>query len=248
MDNLTHLIWTEQHSVHASDTDYRSQGKLAFVLDMMQRAADSAVGGLGVSLEQMLETGIGWMLITLELEFKRMPRAKDLLTIHTWSKGTKGALWQRDYRIFDGNQMEIANARSVWALVDIAKRKILRPSALPAKVEHYNGDSVGGMPQKVRIPPELSLVEAYRYQVRYSGLDNNSHLNNARYGELCTDTLSLKEWEQLELASFRISYLQEATFGDEMVILRTPITDQGMFVRGQSGGTIFFEACLKFVL
>ncbi|MCE3198663.1 acyl-[acyl-carrier-protein] thioesterase [Paenibacillus sonchi] len=248
MDNLTHLIWTEQYSVHASDTDYRSQGKLSFVLDMMQRAADSAVGGSGVGMEQMLEAGIGWMLITLELEFKRMPHPNDLLTIHTWSKGTKGALWQRDYRIFDSSQIEIATARSVWALVDIAKRKILRPSALPVKVEHYTGDSVGSMPQKVTIPPELSLVEAYRYQVRYSGLDNNSHLNNARYGELCTDTLSLKEWEQLKLAGFRISYLQEATFGEEMVILRTPITDQGMFVRGQSGETVFFEACLKFIL
>jgi acyl-ACP thioesterase len=188
---------------------------------------------------------MGWMMITLDLEFKRTPRPNDQLSVRTWSKGTKGALWQRDFRIFDGDDIEIATARSIWALVDIEKRKILRPSVLPVQVKHYNGDSVGDMPVKVMIPSDISMDEAYRHQVRYSGLDNNGHLNNARYGDLCCDVLSLSEWDTAEITCFRITYLQEAKFGDELTILRSAVTDDGIYVRGQNSDTVFFEACVK---
>lgn len=244
MENNTNLVWIEQFSVHASDTDYRSKGKLSFILDIMQRAADSAVGNLGISMEEILNAGMGWMMITLDLEFKRSLRPSDLLNVQTWSKGTKGALWQRDYRIFDGEGIEIATSRSIWALVDI-ERKILRPNALPVQVVHYNGDSVGDFPAKLSIPSDISMEKAYSYKVRYSGLDNNGHLNNARYGDLCCDALSLSEWDTTEITRFRITYIQEAKFGDEMTILRSPVTDGGIYVRGENSDAVFFEACIE---
>lgn len=245
MNNSSNLVWIEDFSVHASDTDYRSQGKLSFILDIMQCAADFAVGNLGISVEEILNAGMGWMMITLDLDFKRIPRPNDVLSVHTWSKGTRGALWQRDYRIFDADHIEIATARSIWALVDIEKRKILRPNALPVQVKHYTGDSVGDMPVKVTIPSDITMDEAYRYQVRYSGLDSNRHLNNARYGDLCCDTLSLLEWDNVEFKRFRITYLQEAKFGDELTILRSALTDDGIYVRGQNSDTVLFEACIE---
>lgn len=246
MNSSTNLVWTEQQFVHASDTDFRSKGKLSFILDMMQRAADSAVGKLGISIEEIMNAGMGWMLITLDLELSRIPRANDQLAVRTWSKGTKGALWQRDYRIFDGDNIEIAKARTIWALVDIEKRKILRPNALPVKVEHYSDDSVGDFPVKVSIPSDIAMKAVYQYQVRYSGLDSNGHLNNACYGDLCCDALSLTEWNDTELKHFQITYLQEAKFGDEMTILRSRLTDEGVYIRGEAGDTVFFEGLFTF--
>ncbi|MHA6533781.1 acyl-[acyl-carrier-protein] thioesterase [Paenibacillus sp. BAC0078] len=246
MDNTTNLLWTENFVLQASDTDYRSQGKLSFILEMMQRTADSAVGALGLGLEQMLAAGMGWMLITLDLELGRMPRLNDQLTVRTWSKGTKGALWQRDYRIYDKDHSEVAVARSIWALVDIEKRKLLRPTALPVPVNHYETDSVGPIPDKVTIPESVTLQEVYLYQVRFSGLDSNHHLNNARYGEICCDALSLEEWGAKELRRFRITYAQEAKFGDEMQIQRSALTNEGIFVQGVAGDKVFFTACLEF--
>lgn len=245
VDNTDNLVWIERFVVQASDTDYRSQAKLSFILEMMQRTADSAVSALGLSLEQMLEAGMGWMMITLDLEFQRIPRLNDELTVHTWSKGTKGAMWQRDYRIYDKDHTEVAVARSIWALVDTEKRKLLRPSALPISVLHYEGDSVGSIPDKVTIPQDISMEQAYRYQVRYSGLDSNNHLNNARYGDLCCDVLSLEEWGLKELKRFRITYVQEAKYGDELMIVRSLLTSEGAFVQGKLEQVISFAACLE---
>lgn len=246
MDKQNSLLWTEPFFVHASETDFRSRGKLSFLLDIMQRAADSAVSHLGLSIEKMLEARMGWMVITMKLDIQRMPYPNETLTVHTWSKGTKGALWQRDYRIFDENNVEIAAARSIWALVDMDKRKILRPSALPITVDPYLEDSVGSLPEKVTITDDVNMEEAYKYQVRYSGLDNNGHLNNARYVDLCCDVLTLEEWEESTLRGFHITYAQEATFGEEIVLERSSLTEDGIYVRGRGDNRVFFEACLLF--
>ncbi|MNH39600.1 Acyl-ACP thioesterase [compost metagenome] len=101
------------------------------------------------------------------------------------------------------------------------------------------------MRDKVLIPADIPLEEAYRYQVRYSGLDNNGHLNNARYVDLCCDALTLEEWEESKLSGLQITYVQEAKYGEEFSILRNCRTEQEVFVRGQNGERVFFEARLK---
>ncbi|MDF9844641.1 MULTISPECIES: acyl-ACP thioesterase domain-containing protein [unclassified Paenibacillus] len=245
MNQIDKLLWIEDFLVQASDTDFRLKAKLSFILDVMQRAADSAVHNLGLSMDKMLEAGMGWMVITMDLDINRLPLPNEVLTVHTWSKGNKGALWQRDYRIFDQNKLEIASARSMWALVDIDKRKILRPSALPVAVEPYLEDSVGPIPQKVAIPADVILQEAYRYQVRYSGLDNNGHLNNARYVDICCDALTLEEWNELKLTGLQITYAQEAKYGTDISILRSEWIEDGIYIRGQDADRVLFEAHLK---
>ncbi|AIQ44972.1 hypothetical protein R70723_02930 [Paenibacillus sp. FSL R7-0273] len=245
MSQTDHLLWIEKFYVQASDTDFRSEGKLSFLLDIMQRAADSAVNNLGLSMDKMLEAGMGWMVITMDVDISRLPLPNEALTVHTWSKGTKGALWQRDYRIFAEDGLEIASARSIWALVDIDKRKILRPSALPIAVEPYLEDSVGPLPQKVAIPADVILQEAYRYQVRYSGLDNNGHLNNARYVDICCDAVTLEEWKELKLTGLQITYAQEAKYGTDISILRSEWLKDGIYIRGQATDRVLFEAHLK---
>ncbi|KAA9005102.1 acyl-ACP thioesterase [Paenibacillus spiritus] len=249
-------IYEGKYTVHSSDTDFRSKGKLSFLLDIMQRAADSAVQDYQVSLAEMLKLNMGWMLMTLDLEIRRMPTVEDELVVRTWSKGTKGALWQRDFRILAtkagaeegteaGKAEEIAVARTIWALVDTGKRKMLRPSAFPVPVEHYTEDSVGAFPAQVKAPEGTEWQEVYPYIVRYSGLDQYGHLNNARYGDLCCDVLELEEWRGIDLKHFRITYVQEATVGAEIGLQRAKLKEGCLAVRGWNGEAVCFEAELE---
>lgn len=241
------LVWEEQYTVHTSEADFRSNCRLAVLLDILQQTADSAANELGVSWQILLEAGMGWMLMTLDLEVKQIPRLGETVTIRTWNKGTKGPLWQRDYRIFDSENSEIAAARSVWSLVDIHKRKILRPSALPVAVDPYTDDSVGPMPEKAAVPSETEMAPAFVYEVKYSGLDINGHLNNARYADFCYDALEEHELKSLALRRFKITYIKESQLGDKLQISRSALVDQQVFIRGQAeDAVVCFEACLYF--
>ncbi|MWV47046.1 hypothetical protein GRF59_25960 [Paenibacillus sp. HJL G12] len=239
------IKWNESYLIHSNDIDYKSEARLSVILALMQRTADADLERLGATRDQMMAQGMGWMLITMDLRVQRIPRALEEIVIHTWNKGPKGALWQRDFRITGSEGEIIAEACSIWALVDISKRKVLRPSAFTFEVPIKSDDSVGEAPDKVKIPEEAVLSEAYRSVVRYSGIDANGHLNNSRYADLCMDALSKEELDHLTMGSFKITYQHEALVGDEIEVYRSDTVDGRIYFKGQAAdGSSFFEACL----
>lgn len=236
--------WTEKIMIQSDEVDYKSDIRWSSLLSIMQRTADGHIEALGVSREQMVEQGMGWMLITLELSMSSLPQYKDTIDITTWSRGAKGALWHRDYRFYNATGEELGTASSIWALVDIHKRKIMRPSAFPYEVPVH--EEMVGSPLDKKVIPEGSLLkEAFSHTVRYSGLDSNGHLNNARYADLCWDTLTEEELEYKSVSNFKITYHQEARMNDEIIINRSSGENHNIYVQGISPeGTNFFEAAI----
>lgn len=235
--------WTDTITIQSDDVDYNSVIRWSSLLSLMQRAADGHIEALGVSREQLVENGMGWMLITLEVEMAGLPRYMDVMEISTWSRGSKGALWYRDYRFNNAAGEEIGIARSVWALVDIQKRKIMRPSAFPYEVPVHS-ESVGNLLDKAVVPEGTLLEDAYLHTVRYSGIDSNGHLNNARYADLCLDTLTTEELKR-NVTRFKITYHQEARLGDEITLRRSSEVDNTIYVHGLFlEGANFFEAAI----
>ncbi|CAM3011481.1 acyl-ACP thioesterase domain-containing protein [Paenibacillus sediminis] len=238
-------IWTEKHHIESEDVDFKADFCLSKHLEVFQRASDRDMEQLGVTRDHMIELGLGWMLITLDLELHRIPKVFEHVSVETWSKGSKGAMWQRDYLMLDEQQQETAKARSIWVLVDIEKRRIVRPSALQQEVPYNTEKSLGEPPEKVAIPEELELRPAYSMTVKYSGIDINGHLNNARYADLCYDALTADELINLEAARFQITYVHEARLDDEIIVLRSEMHEGRIYFRGEGqDGNHYFEACL----
>lgn len=240
--------WTEEHLIYSNEIDYKANCRLSNLLSLMQRGADGDVEHMGGTRDQMIAHNMGWMLTTIDLECERMPIFNENLKITTWNKGTKGPLWLRDFRIKDEDNQEIAKARTLWALVDIKKRKVLRPSAYPFSINSNLEDSVGSVPDKMNISEDVELYESYTMTVRYSGIDSNGHLNNARYADLCMDALSVNELNRLSIRGFRITYHHEVHMGKVIHVLRSELIDGMIYFRGQSpDGTCYYDAGLQVV-
>lgn len=240
--------WTEEHLIYSNEIDYKGNCRLSNLLSLMQRGADGDVENMGGTRDQMLAHNMGWMLTTIDLECKRMPRFNENLKIMTWNKGTKGPLWLRDFRIMDEDNHEIAKACTLWALVDIKKRKVLRPSAYPFPINSNLEDSMGPIPDKVNISEEVELKESYKMTVRYSGIDSNGHLNNARYADLCMDALTVEEIDRISIHGFQITYHHEVKMGEVIHVLRSDLIDGMIYFRGQSpDGTRYYDAGLQVV-
>ncbi|MDO7905698.1 thioesterase [Paenibacillus sp. JX-17] len=238
-------LWNEQHTVSSSDSDYAARLKLSVLLDWMQNAADAHLESMGHPSEELIRQGLGWMLLTMEIDLKYTPVNQDQLSLETWSKGTRGVAWLRDYRIRSQQDEPIISAKTVWSLVDIHKRRILRPSALPFEVPVNPELSEGPQPEKVSIPEGILLREAYTFTIRYSGTDMNGHLNNARYGDLCYDALTPEELDRQALRTFRISYLNEAQMGEVILIERSETQDDKIWIRGTGQDQrILFQALM----
>ncbi|MGF9695716.1 acyl-[acyl-carrier-protein] thioesterase [Paenibacillus sp. MABNR03] len=244
----TELPYTFNYRIGSSEADYKSLYRPSALLEHMQLAADRDLASMGITVSEMLDQGMGWMLITTDLTILRQARLEEDVSLQTWHKGNKGVMWLRDYVLTDAKGNPIAEARTSWALVDLEKRKILRPSALPLEVKSHPDLSLGAPPEKVAFPPTLETKEEYRLMVRYSSTDSNGHMNNARYADVCCDALSSEELNN-RLTRMQISYHREMRMQEELVVERTKAVDGVIWIRGRSGAeeqSIIFEAKLSF--
>ncbi|MCG7409667.1 thioesterase [Paenibacillus sp. ACRRX] len=235
--------WSEKHYIHSDNSDYKKDCKLSTLLEWMQRAGDADITQSGIILEELMQRGMAWMLTTVDLEIYRMPRYGETIQLDTWHKGSKGVQWLRDFRIYGPDQEQVAQARTVWVLVDLNKRRILRASALPYEVQPHTSDSVGEVPERVEIPSNILLDHAYDLKVRQSSIDMNGHMNNTKFADVCLDALTVKRLDA-GITRFRITYHQEARLDEEITVFRSCGVDSGScFVSGRSGeGKKYFDA------
>jgi acyl-ACP thioesterase len=243
MEQMTESIWRTKQPVLAEWLDFRSRCRLSALMGAMQRAADEHVAHMGLDHSSMLKWGMTWMLMAMELRLDRSTRFREELHLATWHKKTVGVQWYRDFEMADGRGNRVATAQTIWVLVDIARRRVLRPSALPAEVASCPHVSVGDTVARIHVPEDISLIPSHAFAVRYSGLDANGHLNNARYADLCLDALSLDELQTMEWRRFQITFHHEAVFGDEIHVLRSALEDHAEYGRGngEGAGGIWFR-------
>ncbi|WP_211745810.1 acyl-ACP thioesterase domain-containing protein [Paenibacillus sp. Marseille-Q4541] len=236
----------ESFQVSSSQSDVESRIKLSAMLERLQDGADRHLQQLGMTISEMLRDGFGWMLMTMDLTLTQTPVLEEKVEISTWSKGYQGVVWLRDYE-FIGTSGASGYARSAWTLVDIHKRKILRPSALPYEIPVVAGDITDGPPAKVSIPLEIEMRKAYEFIATYSLIDSNGHVNNARYADLCYDALSANEVSSLRMERFRITYHREVKQDEQGIVERSELVDQSIWFRGiNHTGKLIFEAQIQF--
>ncbi|QOS78537.1 hypothetical protein JNUCC31_28150 [Paenibacillus sp. JNUCC31] len=235
------------YRIGSADADYRSQCRPSALLEHMQLAADRDFAGMGVTVSQMLDQGLGWMLLTTDVTMMRPARLEEEVSLQTWHKENKGVTWLRDYILTDREGTHLAEARTAWALVDLKRRRVVRPSALPFEVKSHPDISLGEPPAKVTVPSELSLQEQYRLTVQYSSTDSNGHMNNARYADVCCDALTLNELAA-GMIRLQISYHREIRMQEKMIVERSAVTDGAVWVRGRLAAeheSTIFEAKLS---
>lgn len=182
-------VWYEYKTkVDTRDVDGKSRCRPSALLGHLQEAATLAAEGRGFGRDVLMEEyGAFWMLARMWYRLERPLRWGEELTIHTWHRGGKGASMYRDFDLYvDGTY--VGQAVSVWVLVRLEDRKMLRLSAIP-ELEGTSGGERNKDIQlsKLRLPGQMELAE--RRLMHYSDTDINGHVNNTRYADFACDAI-----------------------------------------------------------
>lgn len=238
-------VWTESFLATVAESDFAGRIRPSAILAAMQNAADRHLEDAGVPVARLLEQDLAWVLMTTQIQMEHTPMLGEPLQLETWNIGASGVLWTRDYRLLGADGLEVMQASTAWTLVDIAKRRILRPSAFPFPLPVSSRLARSGPLEKVAIPADgIAWSEPVVYTVPYSAVDCYGHMNNARYADLCTDLMTLEQLQNYDLSSFRITYSQEAVLGDR-IQLRCGQRGDEWFVFGETEqGRKMFEVVL----
>ncbi len=228
--------------IQISETDFLGRWKPSCIYTAMQEIADTHAHNLGCGRSAMVSRGIVWVLTRLVIEMRRYPHWGETVRLYTWAYDRGGRLFPRNFRIFDESGEEIGAAASIWIIMDMETRKVLRA---PDDLFHYSeaADKSDPLPSPQQLRPDKQLG---RFSVRkpvYSDLDVNFHMNNARYVEWICDMFDTKKHKENFLHTLQVNYLTEAVPDKEIELSLLEENDE-FFVRGNDAadGTAVFEA------
>ena len=244
-------IWQETVPVRFGEIDRSDRLTLDGVFRLFQEMAICHAENLGVGREDMARTGQVWILSRMSVLVKSRPKYCETVTTRTWPCGWEKLFAMRNFDIRDKNDTAIVAARSAWLIVDIGKRRPLRPQSVMDNLPKNEGINALDPEDNgtASLEERKDLQKAAERKALYTDVDFNGHVNNVRYIQWIEDTFDPQLLEKADKFRIDINYMNEIMLGETAELLSAPILgENNAFAfegRKKDGGQVAFRAELR---
>lgn len=235
------MKYTEHYKIKWHDTDANRCVSPSGVLAYMQETANLHLVASGLSLDALRDAkGLAFLLSRITIRTYAPLYAYDEIDVETWVCESRGLSFHRCFRILRGTEV-VAEAFSVWALMDLDSKKLLPSTAFPYDIEP-EPPLTGDVAARVRIPVQSAMSLVGERKIVYSDIDYNLHMNNTHYPNmLCDFTPNIQRKRVLGIT---LSFLHEAAFDHTLKIYRMEQADGCAFRTVNEEGKTCLEAIL----
>ena len=182
------------------------------LVSYMQEAAWENTRSMGISMYDLLERGLTWVLQRMRVEMFRYPKHGETIVVETWASGRERVFLHRDFRIYSSANELLGQATSVWLVMDVVKRQLVSVPDFIMEVEVVPGQEP--LPfAKGKLPQLQETNYIQQMPVRWHDIDLNRHVTNTRYLQWILDTLPTGVLEK-QLQEIDIIYKAESILGD----------------------------------
>lgn len=202
-------------TVCSYDIVYNGTHKPSSVYKYFQQIAGDDLDGIGVTYDSLLEKGMVFVLARMKTKFYEPLKKNDTFYLKSCHRRVKGASFIRDYLVTMDERV-VSETSSNWVLMDINARRLCRPSVLnfdmfePMQLCSFEID------ERFYFPEELEKSK-YLYDVVFSDIDENNHMNNTRYPDLCLDAIGGIP-NDMYVSEVTIDYLSETRLGESLEV------------------------------
>ena len=241
-------LYTKNYKVEINHVDFKGDLKLSSLFTYCQDIAGLHAENLGMGRKVLYEQyGVIWVLVRVRVDIIKYPKYRDIITIETWPQEPSRMGFDRDFLVKDKEGNILAKAVSTWVVIDVESRKLVRTKAVytgyPPVIDERAIDCKLG---HLKSSGELEM--AYERIVRYSDIDVNEHLNNAKYLDFIMDSFTLEEHKNFDVKSIEISYSNEALSGETIGIYedRSRMDSNIIYMEGiREGGDLVFKSQIE---
>ena len=200
-------VWSENCAVRFGAIDKSDTMTLDAVFNFFQEAAISHAENLGVGREAMARTNQVWILSRMSAVVNRRPQYGETVIVRTWPRGGEKLFALRDFDMRDANDNPAVQARSCWLIIDMEKRRPLRPQSIMDNLPQNEGQDA--LSAAVNLKECQSLQKIAERQALYTDVDYNGHVNNVSYIRWIEDAIDPALLEQAARLRLDINYLNE---------------------------------------
>jgi acyl-ACP thioesterase len=197
--------------------DFRGRLTIPMIGNYLLHAASSHASQRGFGFSDMTEKQTAWVLSRLVMEINRYPGMSESVTLYTWIEEVGRFLTTRCFELTDSTGVSLGYARSVWAAIDLQTRRPT-PLDIEALQVHVSSERSCPIEKPGKIAPFEGETTGVPYQVKYSDLDINGHLNSIKYMEHLLDLFEPDLFKIKEVRRFEIAYLSEGWYGMPLVL------------------------------
>ena len=229
-------VWVEEFKLHSFQVDFRKLASMETLCRLFQEAAWNHADALGLGFEQLQLQQKIWVLSRLLVEVHQYPQWGEIIRIHTWPRPIDGAFAMRDFQMLNSQGEVLVSGSSAWLILDALSRKPQRPGKLlSAFSTDPNHRATDRDPEK--IAEAETLEPGIEFLVRYSDIDVNGHVNNARYVSWLLDSYPIEFHRQHSVSQLEINFLGETRTGDTLTFSRVEVVpSQYVHTIAKAGG------------
>ncbi|MDD2362830.1 MAG: thioesterase [Oscillospiraceae bacterium] len=240
--------YTWDLKIASFDVGQDRQLKLSAQLRLQQEAGELQLEKGGLGFEELINNGLAFVITRTNSVIYHTPRFNSHIKLITWHRDSKGAQFYRCYRFLDENGEILIDSVSAFALIDPQTHKILRPALFSRYAVTQQPDRLNSCPDPEKQVLPDGLLPIGGYEVVWSDIDYNGHVNNAIYADIICNNIP-DNMRQRRIAGFTISYLHEA-FEGEIISLKSGVFRRGnqdeVWVSGETERGSCFEGMVKY--
>ena len=219
-------IFTKNYEINYYDVDYKLKCKLSsiinFICDVGTRQSESIGGGL----EYCTKNNCAWVFYKYDIKMFRYPVFGEKISITTEPIGFKKFYGLRKYYIKDEKGNLVGEALALFFLINIEKRRPMRIQ--PEQYDFYGVD--GDMDYDISME-KIEKMENEQYSrtfdIRYSDIDSNKHVNNVKYIEWALEVVPIDIITNYELKRIKVNFEKEISYGNKIQsVCETRIIDK----------------------
>lgn len=189
------------------ESDFVGHYRLANLFSTLSNLATKNAVQTGIWQEE-LESKYGWILVKQTIKLDRPIKINEEITFSTRAGKSSRVKFTRLYDIFDSAGACIGGVYSTWTLIDIHKRKIIRPETVGVnipKIEEYKH----AVEKYEEIKDTVTMELVAERIVTYSDLDINQHMNNHRYLEWALDVMDCNLFNTYYICEASVQFKKE---------------------------------------
>lgn len=224
---MSGIVTEKEYEIQYYEIDYKKRLLMTSLMQYLGDIATRQSEDLGVGINYLNEHGIAWVLYKWNIHLDKHPLYGEKIKISTKPHSFKKFYAYRTFQITNNNKEVIGWANSVWFLIDVNKRKAIRVKEDMYKAYGIDDNKNNVLDiKKISLPSNIDIEKSF--QVRYSDIDTNRHVNNVKYLEWAIETIPFHIFTNYVLKDINIIYEKETTYGEVITVLTEAKNEEDM--------------------
>lgn len=235
------ITFHSEHKVQFSQSDSNKRMSLYELLKVSSDMAVEDYAQQGMDRDTLTEHGYAILVSRTAFRFHKMPKENENYVFTTYEEKSEPLQLVRAYEFTTPQGEPLITGISSWILVDPVAHRIIPTKKFdmrkPVESQKEHDCLKYG---KIQIPEDIEKWD--ERIIKYSDIDGNNHVNNARYGAFVADSIPA-DFRTVTFTDFRLNYAKEAKLGQKLEIFgKINESEKKLTIVGKTEEGVSFES------